>query len=227
MKNKKNILLLSILLTVTGCKGSKITINEAKDLVDNISIASIDEYKSDKLSFTYEYEYIVEGNTMLQECINYDGITDNLHIKGVVDSDEEYEFYCGFIEGNYYYLDVISKEYIRIDGEVGIAAYYLNHSDQIMKPAITCSDVLAKLNNFIEKNDYNCTYYSSGDGNLYMEYSNDRTTNEYKCKIKNNKLVSINYSGLNDEKKQIESNTKIKYRANVKFPSLEEYDLRK
>ena len=158
MKSKKNIILLSILLTLTGCKGSKITIDEAKELVNNISIFSIDEYKSDKLSFTYEYEYIVEGDTALKEYIKYDGITDNLHIKGV-NNDKEYEFYCGFIEDNYYYLDVMTKEYNRIDGEVGIAAYYLNHSEQIMKPAITCSDVLTKLNNFIDKKDYSCTYY--------------------------------------------------------------------
>lgn len=225
-KNLKRItLLLTTLISLSGCKGAKVTLEEAKELVDGISIASINEYKNDKLSFTYEYISSYgddEDEVVFEEYIKYDGIKDNMYVKGE-NENGKYEFYCGFIDGNYYYFDVINKKYDRIDGEVGIATYYVNHSNQIMKPALMCADVLDKLNNFIAIGDLNCTFYSSGKGNIYLEYDNSYLDSEYECQIEDNLLIYEEYDGEDKEGNDIHSEAKIKYRANVKLPSLDKY----
>lgn len=220
---KKYFLLLGVLLTATGCKGKEITMSEALNVLNNIAIESVKEYKSDTLSFTFEYDYKVNGEVRVQEYLKYDGITDNIYTEGI-GKHGGFEYYAGIINEDYYNIDPNSKKYTCVKGEVGLATYYLNHSSQILKPAMMCNDVVNKMINFINDKDYNCTYYSSGAGNIYMEYNNDRTTNEYECKIENNRLVSVHYIEVDKYNNKIESYTKIKYRANVKLPSLDKYE---
>jgi len=231
---KKTSKLLALVVTsltvMSGCKGSKITNEEAKDVVSNIAEESAKIYAEGKLSFTAEVEMTmtIEGEESEAKTeLEYDAENKALYAYVYAkdgEETEELEYYCGLKDGVYYYFDELKEEYYTVEGNAAELAWATNES-YLAFPAGVSAQILTALTGYIAAEDENVTFYSSGEGNLYVEYKyeEDGEKVQYDYEFKDNLVTKEIIKGSDEEGNKVNSKTTLKYKASVKLPSTKGY----
>ena len=230
--NKLAALLLTSLTLMTGCngKGKEITKDEAQDVLAGIVEESKEIYKEGKLSFTADAEIVskIDGNeSVMKTELEYDADNEALYVKSYIkdaNTTVELEYYCGMKDGDYYYFDEMKDEYFKVEGDAGKALWATN-AEYLTFPATTSAEILPALAGLIASEEEGVTYYSSGEGNLYVEYKAEEegATAEVIYQFKDNLVTKEYVKATDGNGNEMTSNANLKYRASVKLPSTKNY----
>jgi hypothetical protein len=230
-KNKLLLLALTSLTVVTGCKGSKITAEEAKNVAENIAAESAKIYAEGNLSFTASasIEMTIEGEEgVMNTDIEYDAENKAMYAK-IYTKDAtttvEMEYYCGFKDEVFYFFDEMKKEYYSVEGEAGKLTWAAQ-AENLAFPATTSTKIMGQLLVLInEENEY-VKYYSSGEGNLYVEceYEEEGEKGSFVYEFKDNLVTKEIINASDSEGNKMKSETTLKYKASVKLPSESGYE---
>ena len=225
-KNKLLLLALTSLTVITGCKGSKITTEEAKTVIEGISTESAKIYAEGNLSFTAsaKIETTIDGATgVINTDLEYDADNKALYAKLYTkdaNTTVEMEYYCGFKDNVYYFFDETKKEYYSLDGALGETTW-ATQAQYFTFPATTSASIMAELLVMINEESEYIKYYSSGEGNLYVEgeYEEEGNKASIVYEFKDNLVTKEIVNASDDKGNKMVSEAKLKYKASVELPS--------
>ncbi len=249
MKNrfKKTMTMAFVALLATGCNGSEITKEQAKE-----RMAGITKYQEEHTKDLYENGFyakaVIDGkSTDGREYMNISTevwVANNYahsKIKGTiktssVETKQSQEFYIGIIDNHYYRIDAVAKTYYDF-GEVGQDSS--SDAEDIFKQVqITYNSILSETNIevILEKfpegeaefaEGYSGKIQSKGEGHLHFELNykseDGKTISNEELTFNNYRLASGKSKNIT-EKATINISASFSYSINAKMPSLNGFE---